>query len=398
MIKKFDIKTIEDTEIYAKKILLRVDFNVARNKDLTISDDARIVQAIPTIKQLLKNHNRLILVSHLGQPKIRDYKYSLKNVGERLHKYLPDMQITLVNDFLSEAGKEKLENQKTHEIILLENIRFYPEEQRNDQQFAKKLATLADIYVNDAFGVSHRSDASIVGVPKYLPSYAGLLLKKEIESIETVLTNPQKPFVAIIGGAKIKTKINLLAKLMDIADYILVGGALANNFLLARGLKVGTSLVEIDEIPFAKKILSMASEKNVSFILPKDVIVSSLHDANEESRVVKVDEIPSHLAVVDIGPETEAEFGSYIEKAKTIVWNGPVGYSEKAQFCRGTEFIFYSIAQNQNAYSVVGGGDTIAAISQEDYINKISHLSTGGGAMLEFIEKGTLPGIEALRI
>ncbi|HLL60276.1 MAG TPA: phosphoglycerate kinase [Candidatus Nitrosocosmicus sp.] len=393
MIKNFNIKSIDDVEIKDKKVLLRVDFNVTRNDDLSISDDARIVQALPTIKYLLKNNNKLILISHLGQPEKKDSNYSLKHVANRLRLYLPKCKVRLIDDFLSSS----FASQDTNEILILENIRFYPEEKDNNQQFAKKLAGLAEVYVNDAFGVCHRKDASVVSVPQYIPSYAGLLLKKEIEAISTILDNPQKPFVAIVGGAKIKTKINLLEKIMDIADYILVGGALANNFLLAYGLEMGTSKVEIDEVDVAKKILSLASKKNVTFVLPKDVIVTDLKKNNSESKMVKVNEIPKHLAAVDIGPQTEAEFGTYIANAKTIVWNGPVGYCDNKRFCLGTEFIYYSITKNQTAFSIVGGGDTLAAISHEEYLGKISHLSTGGGAMLEFIEKGTLPGIEALR-
>ncbi len=397
MIKDFNIKTIDDTEIYNKTILLRVDFNVAQNQDLSISDDERIVQALPTIKQLLKNNNKFILISHLGQPKMRDYKFSLKNVGHRLQSYIKDKEVILVHDFLTPEGHQLLKKQTSDQILLLENIRFYKEEKENNTEFAKNLASIADIFVNDAFGVCHRTDASVVSIPEYLPSYAGLLLKKEIESLEKVIKHPQKPLVAIIGGAKIKTKINLLEKLMEIADFILVGGALANNFLKAKGIEIGKSLYDPEEIETAKRLLSIASEKSVSFYLPKDVMLADMHNPDIKSKFVKLDEIDPQLAIVDVGPETEAEFGSIISQAKTIIWNGPIGYCENDMYCLGTEFLYYSITQNQNAFSVVGGGDTLAAISKEEYIDKISHLSTGGGAMLEFIEKGTLPGLEALK-
>lgn len=397
MIEDYNIKTIDDTEIYNKKVLLRVDFNVSRNEDLSILEDGRIVQALPTIKHLLEHQNKIIIISHLGQPKIRDYRDSLEKVAERLESYLSNYKVILINDFQSEKAKEQISNQKVHEIILLENIRFYPEEKQNNAEFAKKLASLGEIFVNDAFGVSHREDASVVGIPEYLPSYAGLLLKKEIEALKRIVKNPKKPFVAIVGGAKIKTKINLLDKLMDLADTILIGGALANNFLAARGIHIGKSLFEPEYIDTAKKILSKASEKQVSFILPKDVIIADLNNKDVKSEMVKINHIPQERAIVDIGPETEAEFASYIETAKTIIWNGPMGYSDGNRYCLGTEFIYYAITKNSNAFSVVGGGDTLAVISKEKNTEQISHISTGGGAMLEFIEKGTLPGIEALR-
>jgi phosphoglycerate kinase len=391
------IKTILDVPISGKKILLRVDFNVSRNEDLTISDDARIVHSLPTINLLLSNNNKLILVSHLGQPKVRDYRFSLKNVGARLEHYLPDYKIVLISDFLSSEGKSRIQNQQPHEIILLENIRFYPEEKHNDIGFAQKLASLADIYVNDAFGSCHRPDCSIVEIPKLLPSYAGILLKKEIESMSKIIHNPAKPLVAIIGGAKIKTKIHLLEKLMDLSDHILVGGALANNFLKALGYETGKSLIEKDEIKTAERLLFLSREKNVSFCIPKDVFITNLDDPSLKTEIVKVDQVKNPYSIVDIGPETEAEFGAHIANAHTIIWNGPVGFSEHKEFRHGTDFLYYSITENTHAFSVVGGGDTLAAISKEEYLEKISHLSTGGGAMLEYIEKGTLPGIDALK-
>jgi phosphoglycerate kinase len=390
-------KTILDAPIRGKNVLVRVDFNVSRNDDLTISDDARISHSLPTLNLLLSNNNKLILVSHLGQPKVRDYRFSLKNVGLRLQHYLPDYKVILVSDFLSEEGKAQIQKQQPNEIILLENIRFYPEEKNCNPEFAQKLASLADVYVNDAFGSCHRPDCSIVEVPKLLPSFAGILLKKEIESMARIIHNPAKPFVAIIGGAKIKTKINLLEKLMDLSDQILVGGALANNFLKALGYETGNSLIEKDEIKTAEKLLSLSREKNVSFCLPKDVVISNLEDPTFKTDIVKVNQVKKPYSIVDIGPETEAEFGAHIASARTLIWNGPVGFSEHKEFRHGTDFLYYSITENSKAFSVVGGGDTLAAISKEEYLEKISHLSTGGGAMLEYIEKGTLPGIEALK-
>ncbi len=350
------ITFIDEVDIANKRVLLRVDFNVSMtNNSLSISDDARIKQSLPTIQKLLEKNNKLILVSHLGRPTGRDSKFSLKIVADKLQSFLPNNKVTLIDDFTD------LPPQQPDEIFLLENIRFYPEEKSNDPKFAKKLAGLADIYVNDAFGVSHRQDTSVVGIPKLLPSYGGLLLKKELEMISKVIDNPQKPFIAIIGGIKAETKLKFIERLKSLADYILIGSGL------------------IKDIPADQKI-----------ILPLDVV-------NEKGEVKKISELKPEDKALDIGPETEARFGSLIGQAKTIVWNGPVGNFENENFRRGTEFIYYAITQNTTAHSVVGGGETIAAISKEEYLEKITHLSTGGGAMLEYIENGTLPGIEALK-
>jgi len=393
----FNIKAIYDDKIVGKKILLRVDFNVSLTDRLTIADDARIKQAIPTIEYLLKNKNKLILISHFGKPVGREEKYSLKIVADHLQTLIPKYKVKLVADFLSDEGKAEIENQKEDEIIMLENIRFYPGEKNSDEEFAKKLASFGEIYVNDAFGVSHRKDTSIVLLPKLLPHYAGLLMEKEIETIGTIIKKPKKPFVAIIGGAKISTKINLLSKLFDLADFVLIGGGLANTFLKAQGYNIGISFYEESEVENAKKLLFMAAQKNTVAILPTDVIVGKKDDKIIGGTMCSVENIPSDSAILDIGPETQAKYGGVIATAKMIVWNGPVGYCENEQYCRGTDFLYYLIAQNKNAYSIVGGGDTLAAISKKEYLENITHISTGGGAMLEFIEKGTLPGIEALK-
>lgn len=349
---------IDEADISNKRVLLRVDFNVSLSKDgLSISDDARIKQSLSTVKYLLQKGNKLILISHLGRPENRDPKYSLKIVADKLQSYLPDYKITLVDDFLSYSSKIHQPN----EIVLLENIRFYPEEKNNDPDFAKKLALLGDVYVNDAFGVSHRQDASVVGVPKLIPAYGGLLLKKELEIISKVIKNPQRPFIAIIGGIKVETKLKFIERLKTLADYILIGSGMIN-----------------------------AVSESEKIILPLDVVT-------EKGEIKKKSELNVGEKALDIGPETEAKFGALIDRAKTIVWNGPVGNFENQNFKRGTEFIYYSITQNGKALSIVGGGDTIAAISKEEYLEKITHLSTGGGAMLEYIENGTLPGIEALK-
>jgi 3-phosphoglycerate kinase len=380
---------IDEVEIKDKIILLRVDFNVSLNPDHSIANDARITQALPTINYLLKNNNRLILVSHLGRPKGVDENLSLKVVVERLKEYLKDISISLAKTL--EEAKEKKER-----IVVLENIRFFPEEKNYSTLFAQKLSSLAEVYVNDAFGVCHRADTSVFGPPQFLPAYGGLLLKKEITMLDKVLKNPQKPVVAIIGGAKVSTKINLLEKLTKLVDYLVIGGGLANTFLCAQNYQIGNSFCEYESTQIARRFLAKQINKKPYIILPKDAVVAKDKESKEKI-VVKINEIPKDYSIFDLGPETLAEIGHILAKAKTIIWNGPVGYFENPNFRDGTDFIYYSITQNQNAVSVVGGGDTLAAISKKEYLEKITHISTGGGAMLEYIEKGTLPGIEALK-
>ena len=390
------IHFIDEELIAGKRVLVRVDFNVSLTEAFTIADDARIQQSLPTIRALLQNQNRLILISHLGRPKGKDLTYSLRGVERDLKQYLSEYEIILVDDFVT-ADKSIFETQKPNQVFILENIRFYPQEKENDEEFAKKLASLADVFVNDAFGVCHRSDASVVGIAKFIPTYGGLLLKKEIQMISKIVTNPKKPFVAILGGIKISTKIQFIDKLMELADYLLVGGGIANTLLTAQGYNVGTSFLEVGTLEAAKKILEKAKEKNTVIVLPKDVVTAPLKDSQTGDEVYKIDRVPPDRMILDIGPETQAEFASIIGKANTIVWNGPLGYMENPQFKRGTDFIYYSIADNDRATSIVGGGDTLAAVSKKEHLEKITHISTGGGAMLEFIEKGTLPGMDALK-
>lgn len=390
------VKYIDTNSITGKKVLLRVDFNVSLNPNYTIADDARIQQSLPTINELLRGKNKLIIISHLDRPKGRDPKLSLKIVAEKLSEYISQYKVTLIDDFLTES-KETFDNQATNEILLLENIRYYPEEKQNDALFAEKLAALADVFVNDAFGVSHRPDASVVGVSEHLPSYGGLLLKKEIEMISKATSHPSKPVVAILGGAKISTKINLIDRLLTIADYLIIGGGLANTFLSAQDYNIGKSLAEYERVEMARKILFLAAQKNTAILLPSDAIIATSKEETRDIEVRKINNIPADAQILDIGPETQAQYGSIIARAKTIIWNGPVGYFENPAFRRGTDFIYYAITHNDDAISVVGGGDTLSAISKKEYLDKITHISTGGGAMLEFIEKGTLPGIEALK-
>ena len=391
------ITYIDEVEIKNKTVLLRVDYNISLNKDLTIADDVRIKQSLPTINYLLGKNNRLILISHLDRPKEKDLRFSLKPVVKHLQNLLPGFKVQLVDDFLEEKNQKIFQEQTTKEILVLENIRFYPGEKQGDEKFAEKLALFGDVFVNDAFAVCHRTDASVVAITNFLTSYGGLLLKKEITTISKTIKNPKKPVVATIGGAKISTKLPLLYRLIEIADYLLIGGGLANTFFCAQGLEIGQSFCEYEQIAASRKLLFYAAQKKTAVVLPSDVIVGNSTNTKNGGVVKKIDEIPKGAVILDIGPQTQAQFGSIITKAKTIIWNGPVGYFENSAFRRGTDFIYYAITQNQQALSIVGGGDTLAAISKKEYLDKITHISTGGGAMLEFIEKGTLPGIEALK-
>ena len=389
------ITYIDEVEIKNKQILIRVDFDVSLNPDYSIANDVRIKQNLPTLKYLLKNNNRLICVAKLNRPKTRDPKHSLKPVVKRLQEYLPDYKIILIDDFLT-CDQKIFKEQKENEILVLENIRFYQKEKDYSTIFAKQLSSLADIYVNDAFAVSHRSDTSVIGPPKFIPSYGGLLLKKELAIISKAINKPKKPIVAIIGGAKVSTKIGLINKLMKAVDYLIIGGGLANTFVCAQGYEVGTSFCEYEAVQQARKLLSLAKNGRALIVLPVDAVVAKTKN-DKEHEVKKINNISSEESIFDIGPETKAKIGCILAKARTIIWNGPVGYFENPAFRRGTDFIYYSITHNNKVISIVGGGDTLAAISKKEYLDKITHISTGGGAMLEFIEKGTLPGIEALK-
>lgn len=392
------ITFIDEVKLIGKRVILRVDYNVALSDDrLSIANDERIKHSLPSIKLLLKNKNKLILVSHLDRPKVRDPKYSLAIVVKQLQEYLPDVHIRFVKDFLTEK-KETFSNQKDNEILLLENIRFYPEEKTNDQKFAQKLALLADVYVNDAFAVSHRAQASLVLVPLLLPSYGGLELKEEIKALSQAIAHPKRPLVAIIGGSKISTKINLITKLMERADYVILGGGLANVFFRAQRFSIGKSICEYEMVLKARELLFLAAQSQTSIILPTDALVGDPKDKTTGGKLVTIGEkIPRSLSILDMGPESKAKFGAIIAAARTIIWNGPVGLFENPAYRQGTDFIYYAITQNTKATSIIGGGDTLAAIANNNHLDKITHVSTGGGAMLEFMEKGTLPALEALK-
>lgn len=390
-----NITFIDDVEIINKRVLIRNDFNVSLNQSHKIANDQRIRQAIPTISYLLKNQNKLILTSHLGEPKGYDKNLSLQVVKEDLERFLPDYTIILFPTV--QTLKEALPKQTIREIFLLENLRFLPGEQQNNEQLARTLASLADIYVNDAFSVSHREAASIVGLPHLLPSFGGLLLKQEIQALSPLIEHPQSPYIVVLGGAKISTKLPLLTKLAHLCDTILVGGAMANTFLLAKGLSVGKSLVENEEVDAAKQLLTTRSDKTAEIILPLDVCVGDSLNTTHAS-TIGVDSISATDMILDIGPKTQELFSETLHAAQTILWNGPLGYTENPVFKGGTDAVYDAIIANTHCISIIGGGDTITALAHEEHTQKITHISTAGGAMLEYLEKGTLPGLEALKL
>ncbi|CAN5179575.1 phosphoglycerate kinase [soil metagenome] len=387
---------IDEHDISHKRVLLRVDFNVALSASHTIANDIRMRQVLPTIEYLLKQHNKIIIVTHLGRPLGHEERFSLKHIAHHLLELLQNISVRLIEDFLTESPST-FTNQKDGEIILLENIRYYPEEDANDQEFAKKLAMLSDVYVNDAFSTSHRETASIVGVPHYIPSFAGLLMKKEVMMLEKAIKHPQKPVVAILGGSKISSKIHLITKLITLADAVLLGGGIANTFLATKTHDLGKSLVEENEIATARRLILLAEKEKTALLLPHDVIVSE-EKSHHTSEIKLVTNLCATDMILDLGPATLASYGQQLATARTILWNGPVGYFENPTFKEGTDFIYYAITQNSHAVSIVGGGDTLAALEKKEYLDKITHISTGGGAMLEFIENNTLPGIEALNL
>lgn len=388
------ITYIDEVDISNKTILLRVDYNLALSKNGKVNDDTRIKQTLSTINYLLEKHNKIIIITYLGRPKQRDLKFSLKPIVKKLEEYFPKYKISLINDFLT-TDKIVFTNQTNKEILVLENIRFYPQEKNGDVNYIKQIANLGQVFVNDAFGQSHRVESTIVGITKFLPSYGGLLLKKEIETISKAILKPQKPVVVIMGGAKVSSKIHLINKLTEIADYVLIGGALANTFYCAKGLNVGQSFCQYDETESARRLLFLAERKATRIVLPQDVMIAYSLES-DISQVKDPTVVPEKAMILDIGPQTQNEYATIIAQAKTIIWNGPMGYFENPNFRSGTNAVLKAITENSQAVSIVGGGDTLAAIAGQNNVDKITHLSTGGGAMLEFIEKGTLPGIEAL--
>jgi phosphoglycerate kinase len=394
-----DKLTIDDLELKGKKVLVRVDFNVPLNEKKEVTDDKRIVESLPTIKKILAEGGKAILMSHLGRPKGKvNLDFSLKPVAQRLEKLL-GKPVKFVSDCIGPEVEKVVDNLKDGECLLLENLRFYAQEEKNDLEFAKSLSNLGDIYVNDAFGTAHRAHASTEGVTKYFKQCAaGYLMQKELKYLGMALAKPQKPFVAILGGAKISGKIDVITNLMDKVDTLLIGGGMAFTFDKAQGFKIGSSLLEVDKIQLAKEILQKATAQKIDLVLPNDYVVAK--EAKEESptQIVAKGNIAEGFSGFDIGPKTEEQFLKKLDSAKTVVWNGPVGMFEIGNFSDGTKKIAEKLAQitSKGAVTIVGGGDTASAVAEFGLENKMSHISTGGGASLEFLEGKVLPGVDAL--
>ncbi len=388
-------KTIEEIDVHGKRVLLRCDFNVPLDASGNISNTKRIDSSLETIRYLIKNEAKVIIVSHLGRPKgERNPEFSLKPVADYLSQVL-NMTVRLILDDVRDGVPKDVAGLKGGDVALLENIRFYKEEEQNDIEFSKKLAHLADVYVNDAFGTAHRAHASTCGVAKFLPSACGFLMKKELDVLSSLLHEPNRPFVAVLGGAKVSDKIGVTENLLNKVDTIIVAGGMAYTFLNALGYSVGNSILEADKINLAKDIMAKAKERNVRVVLPVDNVVGESFASDTNTKVVSSDSIPDGFMGLDIGPQTARLFAEVIGEAKTVFWNGPVGAFEWEPFREGTFSIAKAIAQS-GAVSVVGGGDSLAAIEMLGFADKMTHISTGGGASLEFLEGKELPGIAAL--
>jgi len=390
-------KTVRDVNVAGKRVLVRVDFNVPQDKKTgAITDDTRIKAALPTIKHLIGQKARVILCSHLGRPKGVTPGLSLKPVAERLAKLL-GQPVQAAEDCVGPNVEAAARALKDGEVLLLENLRFHDEEEKNDPAFAKSLASLAEAYVNDAFGTAHRAHASTAGVTKYLPAVAGFLMEKELEYLDKALTNPQRPFTMIVGGAKVSDKITMLENILPKVDALVIGGGMANTFLKAQGYDVGKSKVEDEQLDFARGLVAKAKAKakGVHFLLPTDAVAAEKFDAASPSQTVQVDKVPKDWQLLDIGPETVKRFSEEIKKSRTVVWNGPLGVFEFPAFAKGTQAIAALLA-TLNATTIIGGGDTAAAVEQQGLAGKMTHVSTGGGASLEFLEGKTLPGVAAL--
>lgn len=392
-------KTIRDIDVNGKRVLVRVDFNVPQDKtDGHITDDRRIREALPTINYLLDHGAALILMSHLGRPKGNDPKYSLKPVAARLQELLASEgrknSVYMADDVIGDAISAQARALKPGEILLLENVRFAPEEEKDDPAFARELAQLGDVYVNDAFGSAHRAHASTHGVTKHLPAHAGFLMEKELNYLGNALDDPKHPFVAILGGAKIGDKIGVIENLLPKVDHILIGGGMANTFAQAMDYPIGDSLAEGDKLDLARETMRKSSGK---LVFPVDWVIADKFAADAEAKVVDVENVPAGWRILDIGPESIKLFESYLQDAKTVVWNGPMGVFEFPKFADGTLELAKFLATVPDAITVIGGGDTAAAVEKAGVASKMSHVSTGGGASLEFMEGRPLPGVQALQ-
>lgn len=392
---KKSIADLSDKELKGKRVLLRVDFNVPMDKVKGITDDSRIVGALPTIKYLIEKGSKVIIVTHLGRPDGITESLRLNPIAKRLEELLKKKVLKL-DDSIGEEVEQAISKMNDGDVVMLENIRFYKEEEANDETFARKLADLADIYVDDAFGTAHRAHASTAGVAAFLPAYSGFLIQKELDIMGKALTDPKRPFVAIIGGAKISSKIGVLKNLLGKVDTLIIGGGMLYTFLKAQGYEIGKSLVEDKSIEQAKVFLAQAEAGKTKVILAKDVVVASEISDKATTKIVTIDKIPADMMGVDTGPESIKMFKEEIKKAGTVVWNGPVGVFEVPKFAKGTNEIAKAMAES-HAVTIIGGGDSAAAVEAAGCADKITHISTGGGASLEFLEGKELPGIAVLQ-
>jgi len=389
-------KTIEDVDVVSKRVFVRVDFNVPQDEAGNITDDTRIKAALPTIKYLIDHKARVILASHLGRPKgqVVD-KLKMDPIAKRVSELL-GKEVKKLDDCIGEEVEKAVSEMKEGDVILLENLRFHKEERKNDEEFAKKLASLADVYVNDAFGTSHRAHASTEGITKFLPvAVAGYLVDKELRIMGKAMENPDKPFVAILGGKKVSDKIPAIDNLLDKVDILIIGGGMSYTFLKALGYEVGTSLLEEDKIELAKQLMEKACKLGVNIILPTDIVVADKFSSDANTKVVPADSIPQDWMGLDMGPKTIEKVKEALKGAKTVIWNGPVGVFEIDKFAMGTTAITKFLADS-DATTIIGGGDTVAAVKKVGLTDKMTHVSTGGGASLEFFEGKVLPGIAAL--
>jgi phosphoglycerate kinase len=391
----FSKKTVKDADVKDKRVLVRVDLNVPI-ADGAVTDDTRVRAALPTIRYLIDRGAKVILCSHLGRPKGEpDPKFSLRPVRRVLQRLI-GRNVVFVDDIVGTDAQEAVERMVDGEILMLENLRFAPGEKANDPAFAKALASLADIYVNDAFGAAHRAHASTAGVAEFLPAYAGLLLSREVTTLTGMLTDPEHPFVAILGGSKVSDKFGVIDRLIDVVDVLIIGGGMAFTFLAAEGLGVGKSILEPDWIEPAKKMLAKAEAQDVELLLPVDFVLADTFAEDAETRIAGREEIPADLMGLDIGPASTELFKHAIASAKTIFWNGPMGVFEMKPFETGTKEVALSVARNNRAVSIVGGGDSVAALKKFNLEGRVTFVSTGGGASMKLLEGAPLPGVEAL--
>lgn len=386
-------KTVRDVDVRGKRVLVRVDFNVPQDEAGKVTDDTRIRAALPTIEYLRQNGARVILTSHLGRPKGQVVeKLRLDPVAERLSELL-GQPVRKLDEAIGPVVREAVTAMRPGDILLLENLRFYPEEEANDPTFARQLASLADVFVNDAFGTAHRAHASTEGVAHNLPAVAGLLMAKEVDFLGRALQRPERPFVAILGGAKVSDKISVIESLLPKVDRLLIGGGMANTFLLAMGHEVGDSLVEQDKLDVARGLLARGGDK---IMLPVDVAIADAFSAEANLQIVAIDQVPAGWSILDIGPETVRRYGQALQGARTVVWNGPMGVFELEPFAAGTMAMAHAVADLPGATTIVGGGDSVAAVEAAGVADRITHISTGGGASLEFLEGKVLPGVAVL--